>query len=127
MKNAPENLKLTSLDVQKVIVKVTAIETIDLIIKDVGDAFFLILIDEFQDISIKEQMSIILHYVNKMGHVVERFIGIKHVFSITTLSLKATIDQLFSRYGLSISRLRGKIMMSLVTCKVNLIVSKHLF
>ncbi|XP_052185166.1 uncharacterized protein LOC127796805 [Diospyros lotus] len=108
LKNAPKNLKLTSPDVQKDIIRAAAIEMIDLIIKDVGDAFFSILIDEFRDISVKEHMSTILRYVNKTGHVVERFIGIEHVFSTTTLSLKVTIDKLFSRYGLSISRLRGQ-------------------
>ncbi|XP_052177634.1 uncharacterized protein LOC127791694 [Diospyros lotus] len=108
LKNAPENLKLTSPDVQKDIVQAAAIETIDLIIKDVGDAFFSIRIDESRDLSIKEQMYTVLRYVNKTGHVVERFIGIEHVSSTSALSLKAAIDKLFSRYGLSISRLWGQ-------------------
>ena len=107
MENDPKNLKLTSPDIQKDIVRAVAIETIDLIIKDVGDAFFSILIDESQDISVKEHMSSILHYVNKMGHVVEWFIGIEFS-NITTLSLRVAIDKLFSRYVLTISRLRGQ-------------------
>ena len=53
-------------------------------------------------------MSIILHYVNNNGHVIEHFIGIKHISSTTALSLKDAIDKLFSRYNLSISRLRGQ-------------------
>ncbi|XP_062089525.1 uncharacterized protein LOC133796061 [Humulus lupulus] len=53
-------------------------------------------------------MAIVLHYVDKNGHVIEHFIGIEHVPNTTTLSLKAAIDKLFSRYGLSISRLRGQ-------------------
>ena len=44
----------------------------------------------------------------KKGHVIECFIGIEHVPCTTTLSLKATIDGLFSRHGLSMSRLRGQ-------------------
>ncbi|KAK1592913.1 hypothetical protein Q3G72_032324 [Acer saccharum] len=70
-----------------------------------GDALFSILIDESHDVSTKEQMAIVLHYVNPIGQVVEWFIGIKHIASTTALSLKATIDNIFSGHGLSISRL----------------------
>ncbi|XP_022883726.1 zinc finger MYM-type protein 1-like [Olea europaea var. sylvestris] len=108
LKNAPKNHKLTSPKIQKDIVSAGAIEMIDVIIKDIDDTFFSILVDESQDISVKEQMSVVLCYVDKTRHVVERFIGIEHVSSTTALSLKAAIDKLFSRYGLSISRLRGQ-------------------
>ena len=71
------------------------------------DAFFSVLIDEFRDVSIKEQMIVVFRYVDKNGNVVERFIGIDHVASTTATSLKQTLDKLFSRHGLSMSRLRG--------------------
>ena len=108
LKNAPENLKLTAPSIQKDIVNAIAVETINIIMKDIGDAFFSILVDESRDISIKEQMAIVLRYVNKNGCVIERFVGIEHVTSTTSLSLKDAIDRLFSRHGLSISRLRGQ-------------------
>ncbi|XP_062085462.1 uncharacterized protein LOC133791557 [Humulus lupulus] len=108
LKNAPENLKLTSPDIQKDISNAAAVETTNIIIKDIGDSLFSILVDESRDISTKEQMAIVLRYVDKNGHVIERFIGIEHVPNTTALSLKAAIDKLFSRYGLSISRLRGQ-------------------
>ncbi|XP_022866339.1 zinc finger MYM-type protein 1-like [Olea europaea var. sylvestris] len=99
---------MTSPDGQKDIVNDCAIETINVIIKDVGDSLFPILVDESCDVSMKEQMSIVLRYVDKSGHVNERFIGIEHVTSTTALSLKAAIDKVFSRYNLSMSRLRGQ-------------------
>ncbi|XP_022883733.1 zinc finger MYM-type protein 1-like [Olea europaea var. sylvestris] len=85
-----------------------AIETINVIVKDVGNSLFSIIVDESCDVSMKEQMSIVLRYVDNSGHVNECFIGIEHVTSTTTLSLKATIDKVFSRYNLSMSRLRGQ-------------------
>ncbi|XP_022883157.1 zinc finger MYM-type protein 1-like [Olea europaea var. sylvestris] len=106
--NAPHNCKLTSPDVQKDIVNACAIETINVIIKDVGESLFSILVDESCDVSMKEQMSIVLRYVDNGGHVNERFIGIEHVTSTTALSLKAAIDKVFFRYNLSMSRLRGQ-------------------
>jgi Domain of unknown function (DUF4371) len=43
-----------------------------------------------------------------MGHVIERFLSIKHVSDITASSLKITLEALFARHDLSISRLRGQ-------------------
>ncbi|XP_070660515.1 uncharacterized protein [Malus domestica] len=108
LKNAPENHKLTSPDIQKDIVNACATETIKTIIKDIGTSLFSILIDESRDVSTKEQMAIVLRYVDKNGHVVERFIGIEHVTSTAARSLKETIDEVFSRHKLSMSRLRGQ-------------------
>ena len=60
LSNAPQNLKLTSPDIQKDIINVAAFETINVIIRDLGDALFSILIDEARDISIKEQMAVVI-------------------------------------------------------------------
>ncbi|KAL5550599.1 hypothetical protein UlMin_000775 [Ulmus minor] len=108
LKNAPENIRLTSPKIQKDIVNVCAIETINVIIRDMRDAVFSILVDESRDVSIKEQMVVMFHYVDKKGYVIESFIGIEHVANTTTVSLKTTIDKLFSKHRLSISRLRGQ-------------------
>ena len=53
-------------------------------------------------------MTAVLRYVNKNGYVVERFIGIENVTSTTSISLKETLNRLFSRHGLSMSRLCGQ-------------------
>lgn len=50
-------------------------------------------------------MVILLQYVEEKGYIIKRFIGIDHV---TTLSLKETIDALFSKHGRSISKLLGQ-------------------
>ncbi|KAJ9558445.1 hypothetical protein OSB04_013059 [Centaurea solstitialis] len=107
-KNAPSNLKLTSPDIQKDIVNVVATETTKLIVSDLGDDYFAVLIDESRDVSIKEQMSVVLRYVDRRGRIVERFLGIEHVPNTTSISLKATLDALLSRHGLSIGKLRGQ-------------------
>ena len=46
LKNAPENLKLTSPDIQKDIVSAAAIETVNVIMKDIGNSLFSILVDK---------------------------------------------------------------------------------
>ncbi|KAJ9177312.1 hypothetical protein P3X46_012546 [Hevea brasiliensis] len=108
LKNAPNNLRLTSPDIQKDIINAAATETTKVIITDLRDDFFSILVDECRDVSIKEQMGVVISYVNGSGCVIERFIGLVHVHSTSAASLKKDIEFLFSTYGLSISSLRGQ-------------------
>ncbi|XP_057791104.1 uncharacterized protein LOC131008229 [Salvia miltiorrhiza] len=81
LKNAPDNLKLTSPDIQ---------------------------IDECRDVSVKEQMGVVIRYVDKNGCVIERFLGLVHVSDTASTSLEMGIDSLFSTHGLSVSSLRGQ-------------------
>ena len=63
-----------------------------------SDKQFSTLIDEFKYVSSKEQMSVVLRYVDE-GHVIERFVGIIHVNNTSVLSLKEAIDDFFSQHG----------------------------
>ncbi|XP_004295983.1 PREDICTED: uncharacterized protein LOC101313497 [Fragaria vesca subsp. vesca] len=92
--NAPENLKMTSLMIQKDIVNAAAVETINVIIADMDNALFSILVNEARDVS--------------KGCVIERFIGIEHVANTTAITLKEAIDALLCKHGLSTSSLRGQ-------------------
>ena len=65
LQTAPKNCKLTYLEIQKDIVNAIVSETSKAIIEDLDNGFFSILVDESHDISIKEQMSLVLRYVNK--------------------------------------------------------------
>ncbi|CAN6586099.1 unnamed protein product [Malus baccata var. baccata] len=108
MENAPGNLKLLAPSIKKEIVNSCALETLDAIMDGLKDRFFSILVDEARDMSVKKQMAMVLRYVDDNGHVIERFVGIQHVTDTTSSSLKDAIDTLFSRNGLSISKLRGQ-------------------
>ncbi|XP_050119405.1 uncharacterized protein LOC126596788 [Malus sylvestris] len=108
MENAPGNLKLLAPSIHKEIVNSCTLETLDAIMDGLKDIFFSILVDEACDVSVKEQMAMVLRYVDDNGHVIERFVGIQHVTNTTSSSLKDAINTLFSRNGLSISKLRGQ-------------------
>ena len=71
LQTASKNCKLTHSDIQKDILNVIARETSKAIIKDLDNGFFSILVDESCDILVKEQMSLVLHYVNKKGIIIE--------------------------------------------------------
>ncbi|CAN1244625.1 Zinc finger MYM-type protein 1 [Linum perenne] len=94
MQNAPKNLQMTSPDIQKDIVHALAAETTKLVVKDIGDDVFSILVDEARDVSIKEQMAMVLRYVDKTGSVVERFLN--------------EIESMLLKHGLSFSKIRGQ-------------------
>ncbi|XP_029144001.1 uncharacterized protein [Arachis hypogaea] len=107
-KNARENLKLRAPSIKKDIVRAAASETTKAIVNDLGDELFAVLVNETCDISIKEQMSVCLRYVNKEGQVRKHFLGLVHVSNTNALSLKLALESLLEIYNLSLSRVRGQ-------------------
>ena len=57
------NCKMTSPNIQKDIARCCAEEIVDVIMGEIKDRKFSILIDESRDISVKEQMAVMLRYV----------------------------------------------------------------
>nr|XP_028956520.1 zinc finger MYM-type protein 1-like [Malus domestica] len=106
---APGNLKLITPTIQKDHVHSCSIETINSIISDKKNAmFFSLLVDEARDVSIKEQMAVVLHYVDKNMKVIERFVGVQHVPDTTSNILQESIDAFINFNELSFSNLRGQ-------------------
>jgi cell shape-determining protein MreC len=56
----PENAQMLSPDIQKDLAKSYAQEVTEVIMREIGDRRFSVLIDESRDISIKEQMAIVV-------------------------------------------------------------------
>ncbi|XP_041995705.1 uncharacterized protein LOC121745823 [Salvia splendens] len=73
--------------IQKELANACASEVTLAIVKDIGDRVFTILVDEARDVSLKEQMGVVLRYVNSEGYVIERFLGIVHVTDTCSRSL----------------------------------------
>ncbi|XP_075109170.1 uncharacterized protein LOC107797485 [Nicotiana tabacum] len=107
-KKAPKNNQLTSPYIQKDIITACKIETVKCIIEDLNNDHFSILIDESRYVSCKEQMAIVLQYVDRRGSVMERFIGIVHVRETTALCLKNGIVGLLAQHSLSPSSICGQ-------------------
>jgi hypothetical protein len=69
---------------------------------------FNLLVDESRDVSCKEQMVVILRYVDRCGVIKERFVGLVHVAETTSSHLKSSIDSLFAKFKLSLKQVRGQ-------------------
>ena len=73
----------------------------------IGDAKFCIFVDKARDESKREQMAIILRFVDKEGFIKKRFFHIVHVRDTTALTLKNEICAVLSHYNLHIENIRG--------------------
>ncbi|KAK1388696.1 zinc finger MYM-type protein 1-like [Heracleum sosnowskyi] len=109
LKNAPWNNQMVSPKIQKDICHCFAQEILKSIMKEIGDDVFALLVDESSDVSKKEQMAVVLRYVDDTSGVVkERFVGLVHVKETSSLTLKSAIDNLFAEFGLSLKQVRGQ-------------------
>jgi hypothetical protein len=95
-------------DIQTDIVECFANEIIHSILEELGDDVFCLVVDELRDVSCKEQMAVVLRYVDKCGIVKERFVGLVHVSETTSACLKSSIDSLFAKFKLSLKQVRGQ-------------------
>ncbi|XP_024989287.1 uncharacterized protein LOC112523845 [Cynara cardunculus var. scolymus] len=77
-----------------------------MICEEIGGHPFCLLVDEARDESHKEQMSLVLRFVNKEGFIIERFFGLVHVRDTTAQTLKDGIYSLLSHYNLDVKSIR---------------------
>ncbi|KAH7672351.1 P-loop containing nucleoside triphosphate hydrolase protein [Dioscorea alata] len=88
------NNQMAAPKIQKDLVHFCAEKVRSFIIEDIGDRIFSLMVDEARDISMKEQMAIVLRY--------------EHVTDTSSHTLKEATNNLFAKFGLSLSRLRGQ-------------------
>ncbi|CAN1140996.1 Zinc finger MYM-type protein 1 [Linum perenne] len=105
---APENAKYTSPSIQKEILAIIANRVHGMIREEIGDSCYSILVDEAVDQAGKEQMSIILRFVNSRGILTERFFALKSVPETSADTLKQVICGVLSKYNLQIDKMRGQ-------------------
>ena len=76
--------------------------------EEVGDAKFCILVDEAVDVSSREQMAIILRFVDCDGFIRERFFKVTSVSNTCSQTLKNEIFKVLSQYDLQVENIRGQ-------------------
>ncbi|XP_062161838.1 uncharacterized protein LOC133868836 [Alnus glutinosa] len=105
---APKNASYTSPMIQKEILHIFSTRVKEAIRKEISNAKFCIMVDEARDESMKEQMAIVLRFVDKDGFVRERFFGLVHVANTAALTLQKGIYFVLSQHKLAIENIRGQ-------------------
>ncbi|XP_042415036.1 zinc finger MYM-type protein 1-like [Zingiber officinale] len=105
---APKNAKYTSHDIQKQILHVLSVRVKNTIREEIGVAKYCIIVDEARDESKREQMSIVLRFVDSNGFIQERFFGLVHVSDTAALTLKDAIYSALAHYNLDVQNIRGQ-------------------
>ena len=82
--------------------------TLNSILEEIGGDVFSLLIDEASDVSDKEQMAVVLRYVDKLGLILERLVGVVHVKETSATCLKSALEKLLVDIGLSFKQVRGQ-------------------
>ncbi|KAJ1697371.1 hypothetical protein LUZ63_005883 [Rhynchospora breviuscula] len=108
LENAPGNAKYTSHHVQKEILNIFAEKVQTTIRGEIGTSKFCLIVDESRDESKKEQMAIVLRFVDAQGFIRERFLDIVHVKDTAALTLKNSICAVLSTNNLSVQDIRGQ-------------------
>ena len=94
--------------IQKEILHVFSTKVKKAIREEIGDSKFCIIVDEARDESKREQMAIVLRYVDKAGFIRERFFDLVHVKDTSALTLKNEISDVLSQHCLDIQNIRGQ-------------------
>jgi hypothetical protein len=88
--------------------KIIASKVRSVIRKEIGNAKFCLLVDEARDEAKKEQMAIILRFVDEDGFIRERFFHIVHVANTTAATLKKEVSSVLSHHDLHVENIRGQ-------------------
>jgi ribosomal protein L22 len=85
---APKNASYTSPMIRKEILHIFSTKLKEAIRKEIGNAKFCIMVDKARDELMKEQMFIVLRFVDKDDFVREHFFGLVHVSNTAALTLQ---------------------------------------
>ncbi|KAI3461836.1 hypothetical protein Pfo_018499, partial [Paulownia fortunei] len=102
LENAPQNASYTSPQIQKEILSLYASRIQRFIREEIGDAKYCLIVHESRDESKREQMTIVLRFVDKKCFIRERFFDVVHVEDTKASTLKREISGVLSRNNLII-------------------------
>lgn len=108
LENTHKTTKYTSHTIQNEILHVLESKVRNKIRENIEDSKICIIVDEAHDESKREQIALVLRFINKYGFIQERFFDLVHVKNTSTLILKDNISIIFSCYSLDIQNIHGQ-------------------
>ncbi|KAI3450188.1 hypothetical protein Pfo_006853 [Paulownia fortunei] len=108
LENAPQNVSYTFPQIQKEILSLYASRIQRFIREEIGDAKYYLIVDESRDKSKREQMAIVLRFVDKECFIWEKFFDVVHIEDTKASTLKREISSIISHNNLIIQNIRGQ-------------------
>ncbi|XP_029154603.1 uncharacterized protein [Arachis hypogaea] len=108
LENASQNTIYTSPFIQKKILHVFARKVQNKIRNEIGNVKFCLIVDEARDESKREQMTLVVRFVDKNGFVKERLIDVIQVKDTIFATLKQEICSALSHHNLNIQNIQGQ-------------------
>jgi hypothetical protein len=103
-----KNTKYTSGQIEKEILDLMACNVQKAICNEIGDAKFCIVVDKSKDQSRKEQMTLVVRFVDRDGFIRERFLDLIHVHDTYSTTLKQELCYVLSLHNLDVKNIRGQ-------------------
>ncbi|XP_074271746.1 uncharacterized protein LOC141595681 [Silene latifolia] len=108
LENAPGNASYTSHQIQQEILSIYRGRIRNVIRTEIGDQKYCIIVDETKDVSKREQMTVVLRFVDKSGYIQEHLFYLIHVKETNALYLKGAIEKCLLAHKLNIENIRGQ-------------------
>ncbi|XP_022843130.1 zinc finger MYM-type protein 1-like [Olea europaea var. sylvestris] len=107
LKNAPKNAQYIAPSIQKEILHIMVNRVRKMICEEIMDTFVFLLIKHKMHLK-REQMTIILRFVNDQGILTDCYFDIKSVGDTTSSSLKNEIVNVLAQHELEVAKMRGQ-------------------
>lgn len=108
IRDAKYNEQYIAPKIQQEILGIYAFKVRNHIREEIGDSKFAILVDETCDVAKREQMALVLRFVDKDGILQERFFDLIHVTSTKAATLKEVLSSMLSKNAFDVQNLRGQ-------------------
>ncbi|KAK9741078.1 hypothetical protein RND81_03G079700 [Saponaria officinalis] len=108
IENAEYNAKYIAPSIQKDILQVISAKVRNHVREEIGESKFCIIVDEARDEAKREQMTIVLRFVDKKGSIRERFFQLVHVSDTSAITLKMELSLVFKKHNLLVENIRGQ-------------------
>ncbi|XP_074288039.1 uncharacterized protein LOC141613197 [Silene latifolia] len=108
IENPDYNAKYVASSIQKEILQIISAKVRNHIREEIGESKFCIIVDEARDEARREQMAIVLRFVDKNGSIRERFFQLVRVNDTSATTLKRELCLVLKEHNLLVENIRGQ-------------------
>ncbi|XP_074291507.1 uncharacterized protein LOC141618305 [Silene latifolia] len=106
IENTNYNAKYVAPSIQKEILQTISAKVCNHIREEIGESKFCIIVDEARDEAMREQMAIVLRFVDKNVSIKERFLQLVRVNDTSAVTLKRELCLVLKKHNLRVENIR---------------------